>query len=250
MQRCDARLGGWWIESEINCEPTRWWNLSVLAERAHLHIHPCIFLKASIKKLKNKYRFQLFVCMRSISLSLACLQIFVHVIALLFCCRYANSPHAVVFARPVNLFAFVAVQSDERTHTLPQSWGIPCFLHPAHEQFLTTQAKFPTPLTVRTSAPCYAYICYSQRYIRVSLLGNNSSSLICSSFLLLLTGLRLAEQLARREDEAKIRHRLGLSLWASGNLEEAQHQVEYLSRLPLLALNHINFCSTLFEFPP
>ncbi|KAJ8260857.1 hypothetical protein COCON_G00165800 [Conger conger] len=36
--------------------------------------------------------------------------------------------------------------------------------------------------------------------------------------------LRLAEQLARREDEAKIRHRLGLSLWASSNLEEAQHQ--------------------------
>lgn len=38
-------------------------------------------------------------------------------------------------------------------------------------------------------------------------------------------GLRLAEQLGRREDEAKIRHGLGLSLWASGNLEEAQHQV-------------------------
>ncbi|KAL2079565.1 hypothetical protein ACEWY4_025309 [Coilia grayii] len=38
-------------------------------------------------------------------------------------------------------------------------------------------------------------------------------------------GLRLSEQLARREDEAKIRHRLGLSLWASGNLEEAQHQL-------------------------
>ncbi|XP_077353544.1 tetratricopeptide repeat protein 28 isoform X2 [Festucalex cinctus] len=38
-------------------------------------------------------------------------------------------------------------------------------------------------------------------------------------------GLRLAEQLARREDEAKIRHRLGLSLWAAENLEEAQHQL-------------------------
>ncbi|XP_059214709.1 tetratricopeptide repeat protein 28 [Centropristis striata] len=38
-------------------------------------------------------------------------------------------------------------------------------------------------------------------------------------------GLRLAEQLGRREDEAKIRHRLGLSLWAGGNLEEAQHQL-------------------------
>ncbi|XP_051906466.1 tetratricopeptide repeat protein 28 [Hippocampus zosterae] len=38
-------------------------------------------------------------------------------------------------------------------------------------------------------------------------------------------GLRLAEQLARREDEAKIRHRLGLSLWAAENLEEAQYQL-------------------------
>ncbi|XP_074474121.1 tetratricopeptide repeat protein 28 isoform X1 [Sebastes fasciatus] len=38
-------------------------------------------------------------------------------------------------------------------------------------------------------------------------------------------GLRLAEQLGRREDEARIRHRLGLSLWAGGNLEEAQHQL-------------------------
>lgn len=45
----------------------------------------------------------------------------------------------------------------------------------------------------------------------------------------LFSGLRLAEQLGRREDEAKIRHGLGLSLWASGNLEEAQHQV---SRTP------------------
>lgn len=40
-------------------------------------------------------------------------------------------------------------------------------------------------------------------------------------------GLRLAEQLGRREDEAKIRHGLGLSLWASGNLEESQHQVHH-----------------------
>uniref|UniRef100_A0A667Z367 Tetratricopeptide repeat domain 28 n=1 Tax=Myripristis murdjan TaxID=586833 RepID=A0A667Z367_9TELE len=44
-------------------------------------------------------------------------------------------------------------------------------------------------------------------------------------------GLRLAEQLGRREDEAKIRHRLGLSLWASGNLEEAQHQLYRASGL-------------------
>lgn len=120
--------------------------------------------------------------------------------------------------------------------------------------FLQLRPNFQPQLPVRTSVPRYAYICYSQRDIRVSLLGNNLSSLIRSSFLPLsspfLTGLRLAEQLARREDEAKIRHRLGLSLWASGNLEEAQHQVKHLSRLPLPALNHLDFSSALSEFPP
>eukprot|EP00062_Callorhinchus_milii_P024076 gi/632983597/ref/XP_007908725.1/ PREDICTED: tetratricopeptide repeat protein 28 [Callorhinchus milii] len=44
-------------------------------------------------------------------------------------------------------------------------------------------------------------------------------------------GLRLAEQLGRREDEAKIRHRLGLSLWVSSNLEESQHQLYKSSAL-------------------
>ncbi|XP_061657378.1 tetratricopeptide repeat protein 28 isoform X3 [Syngnathoides biaculeatus] len=44
-------------------------------------------------------------------------------------------------------------------------------------------------------------------------------------------GLRLAEQLVRREDEAKLRHRLGLSLWAQGNLEKAQHQLYRASAL-------------------
>ncbi|XP_060104998.1 tetratricopeptide repeat protein 28 isoform X2 [Heteronotia binoei] len=44
-------------------------------------------------------------------------------------------------------------------------------------------------------------------------------------------GLRLAEQLGRREDEARIRHGLGLSLWASRNLEEAQHQLYRASAL-------------------
>ncbi|RVE66183.1 hypothetical protein OJAV_G00124190 [Oryzias javanicus] len=44
-------------------------------------------------------------------------------------------------------------------------------------------------------------------------------------------GLRLAEQLGLREDEAKIRHGLGLSLWAGGNLEEAQHQLYRASAL-------------------
>lgn len=48
---------------------------------------------------------------------------------------------------------------------------------------------------------------------------------IDSDLLRILSGLRLAEQLGLKEDEAKIRHGLGLSLWAGGNLEEAQHQV-------------------------
>ena len=38
-------------------------------------------------------------------------------------------------------------------------------------------------------------------------------------------GLQIAEQLSRREDEAKIRHRLGLALWGHGDLEEAQRQL-------------------------
>ncbi|XP_045544954.1 tetratricopeptide repeat protein 28 isoform X2 [Salmo salar] len=44
-------------------------------------------------------------------------------------------------------------------------------------------------------------------------------------------GLRLAEQCGRREEEARIRHRLGLSLWASSNLEEAQNQLYRASAL-------------------
>ena len=35
-------------------------------------------------------------------------------------------------------------------------------------------------------------------------------------------GLGLAEQFNRKEDEAKIRHRLGLALWGHGDLEDAQ----------------------------
>ena len=38
-------------------------------------------------------------------------------------------------------------------------------------------------------------------------------------------GLQIAEQLSRREDEAKIRHRLGLALWGHGDLEGAQSQL-------------------------
>ncbi|CAI9715780.1 repeat 28 [Octopus vulgaris] len=38
-------------------------------------------------------------------------------------------------------------------------------------------------------------------------------------------GLQIAEQLGRREDEAKIRYRLGLSLWGQGQLEECQQQL-------------------------
>lgn len=38
-------------------------------------------------------------------------------------------------------------------------------------------------------------------------------------------GLQIAEQLSRREDEAKIRHRLGLALWTHEDLEGAQQQL-------------------------
>ncbi|CAH1801728.1 unnamed protein product, partial [Owenia fusiformis] len=38
-------------------------------------------------------------------------------------------------------------------------------------------------------------------------------------------GLQIAEQLGRKEDEAKICHRLGLALWGRGDLEEAQTQL-------------------------
>lgn len=38
-------------------------------------------------------------------------------------------------------------------------------------------------------------------------------------------GLLIAEQLGRREDEARIRHRLGLALWGNDDLEGAQQQL-------------------------
>lgn len=44
-------------------------------------------------------------------------------------------------------------------------------------------------------------------------------------------GLRIAEQLGRHEDEAKICHRLGLSLWGKGDLEECQQQLYKASDL-------------------
>ncbi|XP_049593440.1 tetratricopeptide repeat protein 28 isoform X2 [Syngnathus scovelli] len=44
-------------------------------------------------------------------------------------------------------------------------------------------------------------------------------------------GLRLAERSAGREDEAEMRHRLGLSLWAAENLAEARRQLHRASLL-------------------
>lgn len=44
-------------------------------------------------------------------------------------------------------------------------------------------------------------------------------------------GLQIAEQLGRREDEAKIRHRLGMALWSHGDLEAAQIQLERAASL-------------------
>ncbi|XP_043222713.1 tetratricopeptide repeat protein 28-like isoform X3 [Amphibalanus amphitrite] len=39
-------------------------------------------------------------------------------------------------------------------------------------------------------------------------------------------GLQIAEQLSRREEEARLRHRLGLALWGHGDLSGAQTQLE------------------------
>ena len=38
-------------------------------------------------------------------------------------------------------------------------------------------------------------------------------------------GLSIAEQIGHKEDEAKIRHRLGLALWGHGEMEDAQQQL-------------------------
>lgn len=38
-------------------------------------------------------------------------------------------------------------------------------------------------------------------------------------------GLQTAEQLGRREEEARVRHRLGLVLWLQEDLDGAQHQL-------------------------
>lgn len=44
-------------------------------------------------------------------------------------------------------------------------------------------------------------------------------------------GLQIAEQLGRMEDEAKIRHRLGLALWGNSDYEECQQQLYKASEL-------------------
>lgn len=56
-------------------------------------------------------------------------------------------------------------------------------------------------------------------------------------------GLQIAEQLGRREDEAKIRHRLGLALWADGKLEESQQQLYKAAELFELIRREANTCS-------
>ncbi|KAJ8973013.1 hypothetical protein NQ317_004611 [Molorchus minor] len=48
---------------------------------------------------------------------------------------------------------------------------------------------------------------------------------------LLDEGLCIAEALGRRDEEAKIRNRLGLALWANGDLEGAQKQLEAATQL-------------------
>jgi hypothetical protein len=52
-------------------------------------------------------------------------------------------------------------------------------------------------------------------------------------------GLTIAEQLGRHEDEAKICHRLGLSLWGKGDLDECQLQLHRAAEF--------GYCKTLFQ---
>ncbi|XP_063219865.1 tetratricopeptide repeat protein 28 isoform X2 [Bacillus rossius redtenbacheri] len=57
-------------------------------------------------------------------------------------------------------------------------------------------------------------------------LGNTSQAVAY-----LQQGLQIAENLGRREEEARIRHRLGLALWGHGDLEGSQCQLERAAQL-------------------
>ncbi|CAG2053316.1 unnamed protein product [Timema podura] len=57
-------------------------------------------------------------------------------------------------------------------------------------------------------------------------LGNTSQAVAY-----LQQGLQIAEHLGRREEEARIRHRLGLALWGHGDLEGSQCQLERAAHL-------------------
>lgn len=58
------------------------------------------------------------------------------------------------------------------------------------------------------------------------LLGNRTQAIAY-----LTQGLCIAEALGRRDEEAKIRNRLGLALWVNGDLEGAQKQLEATTNL-------------------
>ncbi|EFA05041.2 tetratricopeptide repeat protein 28 [Tribolium castaneum] len=58
------------------------------------------------------------------------------------------------------------------------------------------------------------------------LLGNRSQAVAYLS-----QGLSIAEALGRRDEEARIRNRLGLTLWSNGDLEGAQKQLEAATNL-------------------
>ena len=57
-------------------------------------------------------------------------------------------------------------------------------------------------------------------------LGNTSQAVAY-----LQQGLQIAEHLGRREEEARIRHRLGLALWGHGDLDGSQVQLERAANL-------------------
>lgn len=231
---------------KTNCERARWSDTGTRSESTPRYTCACVrahsnhhwFHKQLWKSLRQNV-FALGVCIQSIISIWMFLQIFVDVFVILCDFFYASIKHVFAFAQPVDSqhwslcspISAVAASHYGRSvwvWVLVSVWVV---------SYNWGQISKPVRCQNISTTLCLHLLLWK---IPNSLpaLNNFYSPLTLLSHLLslppLLTGLRLAEQLARREDEAKIRHRLGLSLWASGNLEEAQHQVKFL--LPWLTL--------------
>jgi hypothetical protein len=84
-----------------------------------------------------------------------------------------------------------------------------------------------TWLSRRSACGCLSYACTNIIAGRIHhALGNTSQAVAY-----LQQGLQIAEHLGRREEEARIRHRLGLALWGHGDLDGSQVQLERAANL-------------------